>query len=416
MSLTSKSKLTLALAAAAGLGIATVACCNDGPSGPGPSQDMTVRDLSQSPGDGSMQTPDGSMPGDMTMPRIKLAFMSQTTTAGTNPIAIAAADANGDTKRDLFVANLNSNNVTVLLSTQGWKSGSNIATAVGPNALTVGDFNGDTYLDLAVACNNASNEDLSVLRGAGNGGFPVLDKFATGRAPTGIVAYDFDGDKKLDAALSVRGTSQLAVLPNNSAAPNVSFGAAKTFATADQPTALVLADLNADTFPDLVTASYSAGTVNVHLRQGTSWSASMATTATGTPIALVAGEFTGDSKLDVVAASFDGDQVSLLKGKGDGTFETAVTFPTAKKPRGLAAADIDKDGKLDLIIANSGSDTVSVWLGKNNGTFEPTQDFRVGSQPFAITAADLDGDGKTDIATANYNENAVTILFNQTQL
>lgn len=415
MSLTSKSMLTLALAAASGLGLATFANCNDGPSDAGPGQDMAMRDLGQATGDGSTQNPDGSASGDMTMPRIKLAFMSQTSAAGTNPIAIVAADLTGDTKADLMVANLNSSNVTVLLSNQGWKSGSNITTAVGPNALTVGDFNGDTYLDLAVACNNASNEDLSVLRGAGNGGFPVLDKFAVGRAPTGVVAYDFDGDKKLDAALSVRGTNQISVLPNSSAAPNVSFGAAKTFATADQPTALVLADLNGDTLPDLVTASYSAGTVNVHLRQGMNWSASMATQAVGTPIALVAGEFTGDTKLDIVAASFDGDQVSLLKGKGDGTFETAVTFPTAKKPRSLAAADIDKDGKLDLIIANSGSDTVSVWLGKNNGTFEPTQDFRVGSQPFAITTADLDGDGKTDIATANYNESNVTLLFNQTQ-
>ncbi len=51
----------------------------------------------------------------------------------TNPISLAVGDFNGDGRPDLAVANLNSNDVTVLLG-----SASDLFTPVGPNALPVG--------------------------------------------------------------------------------------------------------------------------------------------------------------------------------------------------------------------------------------------------------------------------------------
>jgi hypothetical protein len=58
---------------------------------------------------------------------------------------------------------------------------------------------------------------------------------------------------------------------------------------------------------------------------------------------------------------------------------------------------------------------VTVLLGKGDGTFEPAQSFTVGSQPVALIVTDLNKDGKPDIATANFNSNDVSILYNQTQ-
>ena len=46
-----------------------------------------------------------------------------------------------------------------------------------------------------------------------------------------------------------------------------------------------------------------------------------------------------------------------------------------------AAADYDGDGKADLAVANLGSDNVSVLLGNGNGTFQAVVNHRVGEGP-----------------------------------
>jgi hypothetical protein len=56
--------------------------------------------------------------------------------------------------------------------------------------------------------------------------------------------------------------------------------------------------------------------------------------------------------------------VSLLLGRGDGTFQTELPFATGSYPNAVAVADLDGDGLPDLAVANSGSRSVSVLLTK----------------------------------------------------
>jgi hypothetical protein len=83
------------------------------------------------------------------------------------------ADLNGDGKLDLAVANLGSNNVTILLGNDGGgftpAAVSNYATGDLPNSPVVADLNGDGYPDLAV--DNLSDGTVTVLLGNGSGGF-----------------------------------------------------------------------------------------------------------------------------------------------------------------------------------------------------------------------------------------------------
>ena len=55
----------------------------------------------------------------------------------------------------------------------------------------------------------------------------------------------------------------------------------------------------------------------------------------------------------------------------------------------LAVADINGDGRLDLITANEFSNDVSVLLGNGDGTFEAPRSIAVGSIPVALA-------GRTD--------------------
>src|SRR6185369_12175044 len=108
-------------------------------------------------------------------------------------------------------------------------------------------------------------------------------------------------------------------------------------------------------------------------------------------------------KLDFVLANNFGNNVSVCLGKGDGTFQPAVSYPSGTNSYSVTAADLNGDGKLDLVVANNGSavagdGSVAVLLGKGDGTFQPAQYYFAGSDPVFVTAGDLNGDGKLDLA------------------
>ena len=138
----------------------------------------------------------------------------------------------------------------------------------------------------------------------------------------------------------------------------------------------------------------------------------------------------GGSPNDVVVADFDGpdsnnkswmdlavvnsatSDVSVLPGKGDGTFGTATNYPVAPNgvqshPEHLAVGDFNNDGKPDLIASNQATGTISLLL--NNGTgFDPFTSFDLWVDPadagktFAadLVVADFNGDGNQDVAVA----------------
>src|SRR5258708_27418448 len=83
------------------------------------------------------------------------------------------------------------------------------------------------------------------------------------------------------------------------------------------------------------------------------------------PKAVAVSDFNGDGQLDIVVAGADG--VSVLLGRGDGTFQAAQTFPAGSSPVSVAVGDFNGDGKPDLAVA--GADGVSVLLGLGDGAF-----------------------------------------------
>ena len=146
--------------------------------------------------------------------------------------------------------------------------------------------------------------------------------------------------------------------------------------------------------------------------------------ATGTgagATALVAGDFFNhhNGTLDVVTGNSGRfgtgpGTISVLKGKGDGTFDYTgdVSIPErVESPSAMVTGDFNHDGNLDVAIAVYGG-RVSILLGNGNGTFQPAVTYSVPDGPISTAAGDLDGHGFLDLATANAGS-SVSVLMNK---
>jgi hypothetical protein len=112
---------------------------------------------------------------------------------------------------------------------------------------------------------------------------------------------------------------------------------------------------------------------------------------------LAVGDFNGDGKLDVAAATEIG-QVAVLLGRGDGTFQSPVYYPTAFGYF-IAVANLRHNGILDLAVSERLDQNISVLLGNGDGTFQSPVPYSTstGTEPTSVLVGDFNNDGKLDL-------------------
>ncbi len=183
-----------------------------------------------------------------------------------------------------------------------------------------------------------------------------------------------------------------------------------------------LADVNGDGILDLITSLYNTDSVTVQLGNGdgTFQAATSYLIASGFGPAEVhaasLGSGTSSSAVDLIVGSFNVNQIAVLVGNGNGTFQSPAFYTvgtSTNTPTSLTAGDFNHDGKLDVATANTYNNTVSILLGTGSGGLTlQNPPINVGRVPEAIRAGDFNDDGYSDLAVANYSDGTVTTLLN----
>jgi|GEM_PF-1380478 len=182
-----------------------------------------------------------------------------------------------------------------------------------------------------------------------------------------------------------------------------------TFATWNKAGKVITTDVNNDGKQDIVVQNIGYALpnsgprydyVSLFLGKGDGGFNSRIDTPTGSYSNwLGSGDFNGDGKVDFVTPNYCGESITILLGRGDGTFSRNDISNAGGtiSPSFVTTGDVDGDGKIDILTTNQNSSNLSVFLGRGDGTFQAPNVIPTSAIPNRIVLGDFNSDGKTDL-------------------
>lgn len=280
-----------------------------------------------------------------------------------------------------------------------WRSGGGDGT---PSRLAIADLEKDGVLDLVIGTSAGVAVASGTDRAPPSGDLALVDlppvPMTAAVVDLDVADLDWDGRDDLVAVDAAHTAWRLA----GNDGPSL-FATPIAIDQAGSATRALIADVDGDTWRDLVLARPSGAPMSVGLQ---AHDGTFAWRELGAGPAFAALARDGDRVVGMTAGPLPEAAYAILDTSPaelcQAVVDTIFAAPPWRDAEAIAIADVDGDGKLDLAVGD-GTVGVRVAPGRGDGGFHPgdlTTASPGSSEVVALTTGDFDGDGRVDLAFA----------------
>lgn len=309
-----------------------------------------------------------------------------------------------------------------------------------PNLMKAADINLDGKNDLIITsyskssndsthviyvCMNQSSNDFSYIN------FQPYQTFAFGWEISGLETADFDGDGRIDIAVTEHTRNELQFIQNTTTAGSTptfkipGFNYNQLYPAGANPMGIATADIDLNGKPDVLVADYDSDSLilfkNISIPDSIVFEQALKLSVPGHPEFVAFCDLDNDGKKDIISSIYD-NNIACLRNTGSGSsiqFATAVTFPAGQNASCIKTADFNNDGLEDIAVINSSNDwSISILINTStpgNLSFRFPVRYYMSGYVRSLETGDINGDGLIDlvVGTNTLGYKVMNILINR---
>ncbi len=277
---------------------------------------------------------------------------------GSNPTYVSCADFNNDNLLDIVTTNLYSYDVTVLINSGNGIFSNSVNYDVGesPRFSAIGDINSDGFNDII----SSGSDSLTILINNGSGVFNSKRQIGVNGWPFAHSLGDIDLDGLLDIIVSDPGSTDIYVIRNLG---NLNFSNPQNWDVGIRTRFNTSCDIDGDHDLDIIAAGMSDEKIVIILNNEGVFDIHFYLETHGYTYMLTTADLDGDSFPDIISSRVDSNTIYIYYNQGNGNFDSnpTVVRKNSNQYGWINTIDMDGDNDLDLVVTERYTPIISIW-------------------------------------------------------